>query len=86
METDPTRMCELLVGLPDVNVLGVEGDAGVMLSVVVETKVVGPVGCPGCGSFATPQAIDGPVLTPLRGICGRDGWNHFRPGGLIASR
>jgi hypothetical protein len=24
VETDATRMCELLVGLPDVNVLGVE--------------------------------------------------------------
>ena len=24
LETDPTRMCELLVGLPDVNVDGVE--------------------------------------------------------------
>ncbi len=23
METDPTRMCELLVGLPDVEVVGV---------------------------------------------------------------
>ena len=26
METDPTRMCELLVGLPDVSVLGVDDE------------------------------------------------------------
>ena len=26
METDPTRMCELLVGLPDVNVRGVRDE------------------------------------------------------------
>lgn len=28
MEVDPTRVCELLVGLPDVNVLGVIDDPG----------------------------------------------------------
>jgi hypothetical protein len=28
VEVDPTRVCELLVGLPDVNVLGVIDDPG----------------------------------------------------------
>ena len=46
MELDPTRMCELLVGLPAVNVLGVE-DAG-LLRVSVETAAERPR-CGGCG-------------------------------------
>ena len=46
MELDPTRMCELLVGLPAVNVLGVE-DAG-LLRVHVETAAARPR-CGGCG-------------------------------------
>ncbi|GAC1386994.1 MAG: ISL3 family transposase [Acidimicrobiales bacterium] len=47
METDPTRMCELLVGLPAVNVLGVE--TGEVLRVHVETRAEVPR-CVGCGS------------------------------------
>ena len=46
MELDPTRMCELLVGLPAVNVLGVE-DAG-LLRVSVETAAERPR-CGDCG-------------------------------------
>ena len=46
MELDPTRMCELLVGLPAVNVLGVE-DAG-LLRVHVETDLERPH-CRSCG-------------------------------------
>ena len=46
MELDPTRMCELLVGLPAVNVLGVE-DAG-LLRVQVETDLERPR-CRSCG-------------------------------------
>lgn len=53
MEANPTRMCELLVGLPDVNALGVDDQQGLMLHVVVETKLLGPVGCLACGSIAT---------------------------------
>ena len=47
METNATRMCALLVGLPDVNVLAVDGDEPAMpLRVPVETRV-GLVGCRG---------------------------------------
>ncbi len=47
MSSDSTRMCELLVGLPDVNVLEVvETDVG--LRVKIETRGVRP-GCVGCG-------------------------------------
>ena len=46
MELDPTRMCELLVGLPAVNVLGVEETD--LLRVHVETAAERPR-CDGCG-------------------------------------
>ncbi len=36
LETNPTRMCELLVGLPDVNVIGV-GEWPEYLRVVITT-------------------------------------------------
>jgi hypothetical protein len=49
VETDPTRMCELLVGLPDVSVLGVE--EGDIVVVHVELRTV-TVGCPSCGVVA----------------------------------
>lgn len=52
METDPTRMCELLVGLPAVRVLGVDDQAGGPLWVHIETVADRPV-CPGCGGPAT---------------------------------
>ena len=51
MEVDATRMCELLVGLPDVNVLGVE-TAGVV-RVLIETRGARPC----CG--AVRRAGDG---------------------------
>ena len=38
MEVDPTRICELLVGLPDVNVLGVIDAAGMPVRSVIETR------------------------------------------------
>ena len=47
MELDPTRMCELLVGLPDVNVLAVADVAGEPLRVHVETREPRP-SCPAC--------------------------------------
>jgi transposase len=47
---DPTRMCALLVGLPDVTVLGVDDRAG-WLRVHVEVPVA-VVGCSTCGTRA----------------------------------
>lgn len=49
METDATRMCALLVGLPAISVLGVEDEPGEPLRVHVET-IVTVVGCAACGS------------------------------------
>ncbi len=52
METNATRMCALLVGLPDVNVLAVDDDDPTApLRVHVETRAV-LVGCGGCGTRA----------------------------------
>ena len=36
MESDPTRICELLVGLPEVNVLSIDDVAGDPLRVHIE--------------------------------------------------
>jgi len=46
LETDPTRMCELLVGLPDVNIEGV-GDWPRWLRIAITTRARRP-SCPGC--------------------------------------
>ena len=43
MERDPTRLCALLVGLLDVNVIGVVDLAGVPLVVHVEHKTLRPL-------------------------------------------
>jgi len=52
VETDATRMCALLVGLPDVNVIAVEDDdPAVPMRVHVETTT-SMVGCAGCGTRA----------------------------------
>jgi transposase len=48
VESNPTRACELLVGLPDVDVLGVIDVAGRPIEVHVETRGDRP-SCPGCG-------------------------------------
>jgi transposase len=52
VEVKPTRMCELLVGLPDVNVLGVGDAAGDALRVHIETRRSAPVACLACGVVA----------------------------------
>ena len=51
METNATRMCALLVGLPDVTVLGVEDRRDRPLRVHVETTAE-IAGCAACGSRA----------------------------------
>ena len=47
MEVDPTRLCELLVGLPAVNVLGIDDERVDAVVVHVETRS-DPPPCPGC--------------------------------------
>ena len=48
MECDPTRVCELLVGLGDVEVLGVEDEAGEPLGVHIRRRAERPR-CEACG-------------------------------------
>ena len=40
MQSDPTRTCELLVGLPEVNVLGIDDVVGEPLRVHIESGQV----------------------------------------------
>jgi transposase len=51
VETNATRMCALLVGLPDVTVLAVDDQPGAPLRVHVEQRVDRPR-CAGCGQWA----------------------------------
>jgi hypothetical protein len=44
VETDPTRMCELLVGLPDVHILGVDDQVNGFLCIYIESRRERP-GC-----------------------------------------
>ena len=48
MEVDATRMCELLVGLPEVNVLAVDDERVDVVAVHIESRASRP-GCPACG-------------------------------------
>jgi transposase len=57
LETEPTRMCELLVGLPAVRVLGVVDDVGGPLWVHIETVGERPA-CAGCGRQAVVKERD----------------------------
>ena len=59
MEVDPTRICELLVGLPDVKVLGVIDDPCGVLRVVIETRGARPV-CARCAGVV--QVKDRPEV------------------------
>ena len=60
MECDPTRVCELLVGLPEVTVLGIDDVTDVPLAVQIETRGERP-GCTACGSLAVVK--EHPVVT-----------------------
>ena len=66
MIIDPIRMCQLLVGLPSVNVLGVvDLLPGVPLVVHVETALDDPEQCDGCGTRAWVKDRDPVVLIDL---------------------
>ena len=64
METDPTRMCELLVGLPAVSVLGVEDEPSRPIVVHVESVMSRP-GCAECGVVAWIKDRPAVVLVDL---------------------
>ena len=72
-------MCELLVGLPDVRLLGIEDAAGASLRIHIETRAR-RVGCPDCGVFA--QVKDRPIVElvdlPAFGRPSRLVWHKVR--------
>ena len=66
METDPTRMCELLVGLSDVDVLGVSEPVGVGATLVIEVASRVDQGwCGACGVKARLKDTTPVVLVDL---------------------
>jgi len=65
VETNPTRMCELLVGLPEVNVLGVQDRAGRPLVVTVESRIEAQRWCRQCGQRAQVHDRDNVELVDL---------------------
>ncbi len=79
MELDPTRMCLLLVGLPDVEVLGVDDEPGEPLRVHVETTTDRPT-CRDCNGVAWVK--DRPVVElvdlPCFGRPTRLVWHKYR--------
>ena len=64
MEYDPTRMCELLVGLGDVEVLSVADNEGEPLRVHVRRRVPRPP-CGGCGGVLWSDGARPVVLVDL---------------------
>jgi transposase len=66
VETDGTRMCELLVGLPTVTVLGVIDVAAELPIVVhIETLLMGEERCRACAATATIKDRDAVMLIDL---------------------
>ena len=73
MIIDATRMCEVLVGLPDVEVLGVVDVADAPVEVVIEQRIARP-NCVVCGGPARVKAR--PEVTfvdPVLRTCGSAG-------------
>ena len=78
MHTDPTRMCELLVGLPDVTVCGV-GDWPAWLRIAIEARPQRPM-CARCGTGAHGHGRRVVVLVdlPVFGRASRLVWTKRR--------
>ena len=84
MEHDPTRMCELLVGLPDVNVNGV-GEWPHWLRIEITRRAGRPV-CDGCGGGVHDHGrrdvvlVDLPVFgRPARLVWAKQRWRCPNP-------
>lgn len=79
MELNPTRMCELLVGLPDVNVLAVDDRPDRSIVVHIEARLERSW-CPACGARATVK--ERPVVElvdlPCFGRPARLAWRKHR--------
>ena len=67
MERDPIRVCELLVGLGDVEVLGVDDEAGRPLGVHVRCRTERPW-CAGCGGSLWSKEVRAVVFAGPAGV------------------
>ena len=68
MEADPTRMCELLVGLGDVELVGIdESGEGTPLEVVIRSRKHRPL-CESCGGSVWSKGHRTVVLVDLPGV------------------
>ncbi len=78
MEQDPTRICELLVGLGDVDVVGVDDEATEPLVVHIQTRSR-PV-CGGCGGLVWSKGTSAVRLVdlPVFGRAVRLVWHKWR--------
>ena len=81
MEQDPTRICELLVGLGDVNVVGVDDEATEPLVVHIQTRTRSRPVCSGCGGLVRSKGtrpvrlVDLPVFgRPVRLVWHKHRW------------
>ena len=80
MEADPTRMCELLVGLGDVDLVGINDPGeGAPLEVVIGSRKPRPL-CVACGGSVWSKGYRSVVLVdlpafgrPVRLRCGNGG-------------
>ena len=78
MEVDPTRVCELLLGLGDVEVLGVDDDVGAPLRVHIRRQTSRPV-CEVCGGplwsdgERAVELVDLPAFGRPARLCGTSG-------------
>jgi transposase len=79
LEVDPTRMCELLVGLPEVVVLGVDDRVDGPIAVHIEQASERPA-CPGCEARPTVKDRDVVELVdlPCFGRQARLCWHKIR--------
>ncbi|MCA1701897.1 MAG: ISL3 family transposase [Actinobacteria bacterium] len=91
MEVDPTRMCELLVGLPAVSVLGIVDEVGGPVWVHIETRAGRPV-CGDCGGAVVVK--DRPVVAlvdlpafgrPARLVWRKHRWSCVSPACAVGS-
>jgi hypothetical protein len=73
VDVDPTRMYELLVGLPAMNVLGIGDDNVDAVVVYIESRLSKPA-CPSCGTPAWVKDRPPVELVACRASVARRGW------------
>ena len=73
MECDPARMCELLVGLGEVEVVGIDDSGDRPLGVVIRSRKSRPA-CGACGGSVWSKSYRGVVVVDLPAFGRRPLW------------